>query len=229
VRSGAGWRIRWPAHHTSLSSLLVIAPASSLIQAEAGIVHLTAEAALGVDAGEQAERASRLIETFAARLGPYPHGSRFFAHLWSSSRGMEYDGAASASVDALEHEVFHSWFGRGVKPATASDGWIDEAITSWVTAVGEARLAAVAFPLSEPPVVLAPPSPWSRSTPREAYTVGARLFGDLAWRTSVDAVLDALACYREPFVSTAGLERHLAGALAVDVTPWWDRYVRGLV
>jgi hypothetical protein len=222
------WRIRWPDHHTSFSSLLVIAPTSSLVSAEVGAVQLTAEAGLGVDPVEQAERAATLIETFSARLGPYGHGSRFVAHLWNSTRGMEYDGATTASVEALEHEVFHSWFGRGVKPATANDGWIDEAITSWATAEGVARLEAVKFPLDQPPVVLAPASPWSRYTPREAYTVGARLFADLAWRTSVDAVLDALAAYEAPLVSTADLEAHLAESLSLDVAPWWDRYVRGL-
>ncbi len=124
------WRIRWPDHHTSLSSLLMIAPASSLVSGEAGPVRLTAEASLGIDPVEEAERAAAYLEAYSSLLGPYRHGSRFLAHLWGSTRGMEYDGAASASVKALEHEVFHSWFGRGVKPATASDGWIDEAITS---------------------------------------------------------------------------------------------------
>ena len=35
---------------------------------------------------------------------------------------MEYDGATTAAVGAVEHEVLHSWFGRGIKPARASDG-----------------------------------------------------------------------------------------------------------
>ena len=222
------WRIRWPAHHSSFSSLLLIAPASALVSADVGPVRLTAEAGLGIDPVEEAGRAAALIETYATLLGPYRHGSRFVAHLWSSTRGMEYDGAASASVKALEHEVFHSWFGRGIKPATASDGWIDEAITTWATGDGTGRLAAVKFPLDQPPIVLAPPSPWSRHTPREAYTVGAGLFADLAWRTSVDAVLGALAAFERPFVSTSALEAHLAESLGVDLGPWWDRYVRGI-
>ncbi|HWW52769.1 MAG TPA: hypothetical protein VNY84_03325 [Acidimicrobiales bacterium] len=222
------WRIRWPDHHTSLSSLLVIAPASSLVAAEAGPVQLTAEAVLALDPVEQAERAAAYIETYSTRLGAYRHGRHFVAHLWDSTRGMEYDGAASASVNALEHEVFHSWYGRGIKPATANDGWIDEAITSWATGDGTGRLWAVEFPLDQPPVVLAPPSPWSRHTPREAYTIGARLFADLAWRTSVDTVLDALAAYEGSFVSTAALQAHLAASLGIDVAPWWDRYVRGV-
>jgi len=223
-----GGRVRWPADHTSLSSLLVIAPESALVSATAGVVELTAEAGLGIDAQDQAARAAGWIERYAARLGAYPHGSRFLAHLWSSPRGMEYDGAASASVGALEHEVFHSWFGRGVKPASANDGWIDEAITSWVTG---RRLDGVPLALDLAPVVLCPASPWSRFTPREAYSVGAQLFADLAWRTSVDAVMDALAAYFAAnaggFVATAALEAHLADSLGVDVTPWWDRYVRG--
>ena len=81
---------------------------------------------------------------------------------------MEYDGATTASVAALEHEVFHSWFGRGVKPARASDGWIDEAWTSWATSsrrADEGRFAEDDLGLDEPPVLLYPPHPWSRFTP----------------------------------------------------------------
>ena len=66
----------------------------------------------------------------AARYGPWVHGDTFWAFVWGPGRGMEYDGATTASVPALEHEVFHSWFGRGVKPARAADGWIDEAWTT---------------------------------------------------------------------------------------------------
>ena len=91
---------------------------------------------------------------------------------------MEYDGATTTCAPALEHEVFHSWFGRGVKPACASDGWIDEAMASWATASRQAltgRFQAEALGLDEEPSVLSPVHPWSRRTPREAYTAGSRL------------------------------------------------------
>ncbi len=55
-----------------------------------------------------------------ARYGPWVHGDRFTCVLWGPGRGMEYDGATTAAVGALEHEVFHSWFGRGIKPLRAS-------------------------------------------------------------------------------------------------------------
>jgi hypothetical protein len=240
------WRVAWPAHHTSLSSMLVIAPAASLEAAttetsQGTTVELTAERA---PAGDEARRGPDALagqvgdwlEANAARIGPYLHGDRFTAHVWNSSRGMEYDGATTGSVHALEHEVFHSWFGRGVKPASANDGWIDEAITTWCTADGgndrPPRLSAAAFPLDEPPVLLCPLSPWSRFTPSASYSTGFRLFADLAHRGGgADAVLDALATFFSVnaggFVSTAGLEAHLAATLGVEVAPWWDRYVRG--
>src|SRR6202007_2624705 len=70
------------------------------------------------------------LVSLAARFEPWVHGDTFWAVLWGPGRGMEYDGATTTSVGALEHEVFHSWFGRGVKPARAGDGWIDEAWTT---------------------------------------------------------------------------------------------------
>jgi aminopeptidase N len=146
---------------------------------------------------------------------------------------MEYDGATTASMESIPHEVFHSWFGRGVKPSSARDGWIDEAYTSWCTSrVQDAPpLTPRALDLDETPTVLAPASAWSRFTPRAAYRMGYRLFAGLAHLSSTDAVQDAMAqLYRERaggFVSTDDLGRHLSESLGIDVGPWWDRYVWG--
>ena len=193
----------------------------------------------------------------AARFGPWVHGSRFteafdwkiLLHavavsaalvaggmVWGPGRGMEYDGATTASVAALEHEVFHSWFGRGVKPARAADGWIDEAWTSWATSTrrseGEARFAAVEQGLDEAPVVLYPPHPWSRFTPVESYREGARLCAGLAWRLGgAGRLRSAMAAWYRAhaggLVTTDGLETHLSQWSGLDVGPWFDRYVHG--
>ena len=145
---------------------------------------------------------------------------------------MEYDGATTASVGSLEHEVFHSWFGRGLKPASASDGWIDEAFTTWYTAgPPRPRQWAQPFDWSEPPVLLRPPSVWARYTPREAYSSGARFFAGLADVIGVDGLCDAMAAlYRSRvggFVSTDELEVHLAAAAGRGLGPAFARWVHG--
>jgi hypothetical protein len=148
---------------------------------------------------------------------------------------MEYDGATTASVDALEHEVFHSWFGRGVKPARASDGWIDEAYTTWSTASRRSelpRFASLELGLDEPPVELYPPHPWSRRTPTEAYSDGARLFAGLAHQLGGAHLLRAAMAdwYRNNagnLITTDGLGAQLKMSSGTDISPWWARYVHG--
>jgi hypothetical protein len=67
----------------------------------------------------------------------------------------------------------------------------------------------------------------------ESYREGSRLFAGLAFLMGgADRLREAMAgWYRAnagDFVTTDGLERHLTGAAAVDVGPWFRRYVHGL-
>jgi hypothetical protein len=216
-----GTHVTYPESFTSLSPMLVVVPE------ERYDLLSTVEDGLTVDtfklAGPEIDLAAchvTVAECLAhnrQRFGEYGHGDRFLAYVWGSTRGMEYDGATTASVGSLEHEVFHSWFGRGVKPAHASDGWIDEAFTTWYTAgPPRARQWAEPFDWSMPRVALRPTSRLARFTPREAYTVGARVFAGVADLLGVDGLCDTMgALYRARvggFVSTDELEEHLTSA-----------------
>jgi hypothetical protein len=170
-----------------------------------------------------------------ARYGGWVHGDTFWAFVWGPGRGMEYDGATTASVAALEHEVFHSWFGRGVKPARAGDGWIDEAWVSWATGTrraGQPRFHSEELPLDDPPVELYPHQPWARHTPLAAYTEGARLFAGLAFLFGgPDRLRAAMADWYQAnagrAATTDGLAAHLNAWSGRDISPWWARYVHG--
>jgi len=48
---------------------------------------------------------------------------------------MEYDGGTTTGQAALQHETYHSWWGRGLKPASQPDAWIDEGWTFYYTLV----------------------------------------------------------------------------------------------
>ncbi len=61
--------------------------------------------------------------------GAWPHASIVVYN--AGSGGMEYCGATITSVSALGHELFHSYFARGVMPANGNAGWVDEALASW--------------------------------------------------------------------------------------------------
>ena len=246
-KRGARWTVRYPPNYTSLSPLLVLAPADQV-----ELRHTTVSAggrALGVTvAGWDAEGTATAdldavladsvawLYYFSARYGPWAHGDEFLAVVHDHPRGMEYDGATTTSERALEHEIFHSWFGRGVKPARASDGWMDEAMATWATSSRQAtalRFGAEELDLDQAPTLLCPPHPWSRHTPREAYAAGARLLAGVAHLAGgAGSLRAALAAWHQAYggrgATTEDLADHLAAWCGRDLGPWWRRYVYGL-
>ncbi|MBX9768787.1 MAG: hypothetical protein K2X47_16050, partial [Bdellovibrionales bacterium] len=85
--------------------------------------------------------------------------------------GMEYAGATITSLEALSHEVGHSWFGRGVIPAGGNAGWLDEAITSW----RDMNFPKTSSLSGNQP--MADHGPYNRTTDGEAYGFGAEFIG----------------------------------------------------
>lgn len=227
-----GTTVTFPDRFTVISPMLVVAPSSRVELLQRDGRTTATLAGPEVDLDELDERTARWVEENERRFGPYDHGDRFTTYIWASSRGMEYDGGTTASIGSLEHEVFHSWFGRGVKPAAARDGWIDEAFDVWCTTEREPRIRSQPFPEDAgPPATLCPPSPWSRHTPREAYTQGAAFFAGLAHLMGVDELIAAMADLyqrrRGGFVSTDDLQAHLSEASGRDLGAEFARHVHG--
>lgn len=61
--------------------------------------------------------------------GAWPHAQLIVYN--AGMGGMEYCGATMTDASALGHEMFHSYFARGMMPANGNSGWIDEALASW--------------------------------------------------------------------------------------------------
>ena len=80
-------------------------------------------------------------------IGPYIHGNRFIAFLHVG--GMEYEGGTTTGTNALHHETFHSWWARGIKPASHPDAWFDEA---WTVFNIDTPPVATPFDFSSAPV-----------------------------------------------------------------------------
>ena len=167
---GYGWSVRYPDTFTSLSPLLVLAPSDqvraqqTMVQAGGNEtrVRVARVDGAGTDLHDVTADIAAWLSYFTERYGPWAHGDDFLAVVWDLPRGMEYDGATTACEPAIEHEVFHSWFGRGVKPACAADGWVDEAMATWATAsrrATAARFAVEELGLDEPPSLLYPAAP----------------------------------------------------------------------
>jgi hypothetical protein len=231
------WLIEYPATFTSLSPMFVLRPSHEIeLRRLRGPIEIVTAKVAESDADLEACEAD--VASWLAynehRYGPWVHGDRFTCVLWGPGRGMEYDGATTAAVGAVEHEVFHSWFGRGIKPARASDGWIDEAWTSWATNSRrreQGRFWVEELTLEEPPVLLYPPHEWSRHTPIESYQEGSRLFAGIAHRLGgAPQMRSAMAAwYRENaggFVTTDDLEEFLTRRNR-GISALFARYVHG--
>ncbi len=98
--------------------------------------------------------------------GAWPHSGLIVYN--AGAGGMEYCGATMTSLSALGHEMFHSYFARGVMPANGNAGWVDEALASWrdegyqssSTLMGTTRMSAHPY--------------YTRSTDMNAYNFGER-------------------------------------------------------
>lgn len=75
------------------------------------------------------EEASKVFHELEGDYGAWPHPVLVVYN--AGSGGMEYCGATMTSFSALGHELFHSYFARGVMPANGNSGWLDEALASW--------------------------------------------------------------------------------------------------
>lgn len=120
--------------------------------------------------------AQRTMQELEGDYGPFPHASltvynASLAHMGLG--GMEYTGATVTNKGALEHEMFHSYFARGVVPANGNAGWIDEALASWRDD-GYQRLSTLSGSSS-----MAAHAPYTRKTDTAAYSFGAQFMAFL--------------------------------------------------
>lgn len=227
------WDIGFPADSTAQSPMLVLAPASEVVSQSVMVdevelvVHRTE--AFSEEPGALLDLLADAYAEYVASTGAYRY-PRFVAVI-SPNAGMEYDGGTTSDVVALPHELFHSWFGRGVRPRRGADGWIDEAWNEYNT--GEPQFPATPMGMESPAVTLCDDdNPWSRSTPLAAYDTGKAVFAGIAAEAGVDQLRAAMrAFYAEHAgapVTTGMLEQHLHCALAVDaVRALFHRYVYG--
>ncbi len=172
------WSIAFPKRFTALSPLLEVRAADTLenltdtttLPHSAATVTIEAWKLLGDTAVSLTAEVNRLKTWLAENetaVGPYMHGGRFTAFL---SRGaMEYEGGTTSLPTYLRHESFHSWWGRGVKPASQPDAWWDEA---WTVYTINGAAGTVPFNFGAPPVELCPRNPWVRITTGSSYSSG---------------------------------------------------------
>jgi hypothetical protein len=233
------WSVAFPGRSTALSTLIEVRPADEFLSRTAAValpaagrtimVEAWTTRSSGIDlAAALADLSAWLVED-DSQIGPYLHGDRFVTFLLQG--GMEYDGGCTAIRGTLRHEAFHSWWGRGVKPAGQPDGWIDEA---WNTYHDNGAATVDPFDFAEPAQTLCSREPYSRVTPGASYAGGARVFAGIAALSSPPALTAAMSgfyrAHADQLITTLTLEEHLAagiGAAAPDVVDGFHHFVYG--
>lgn len=233
------WRLEFPSRFTALSPLLEVRAGDTLeLQTDTTVlpvsgrtVTLEAWKPLGsvVNLAGQLNTLKILLADNENGYGPYLHGSRFVA-FFNGSGGMEYEGGTTTSTGALLHETFHSWYGRGIKPAAQADGWWDEGFTSFHD---DGADDALPFDFATAPVLLCSRDPWQRNTPGNSYSDGSRFWRGIAALLGVTQLntlmKDLYVAHQGNPVSTAMIEEFLlcksGNAQVVDA---FHRFVYGL-
>jgi hypothetical protein len=231
------WAVAFPARFTAFSPLLELRAADTVtslvdtvaLPASGTIVSIEAWKPVSSTADLSAQMAN--LKTWLAAndsaYGQYLHGGRFVAFV--NVGGMEYDGGTTSSPGSLRHETHHSWWGRGVKPASQADGWWDEAWTVY-NDLGASGAAPLDF--ASPAVELSSRNPWVRSTPGDSYTKGEQFFEGAASLIGVTNLKSHMRSFflerNERPVTTADLEAFLVcRSGAADLVDAFHRFVYG--
>jgi hypothetical protein len=230
------WTILFPAYFTSSSFFLHLTdrPVEVLTQDYAGLERAIPVTVYGDDAESVSDAMAQTLG-FLAELegtyGAYAHAAVLVYVVQSLTpgvAGMEYCGATMTMIDALGHELTHSWFARGVMPADGNAGWIDEAIARWRDNGYPRQQPAP----NRPPRQLSGFSPYHRHTPRDSYTFGSLLLSELdflfASRGGLRPILSRLyRQFRRQLLTTPAFQEFLEQEGGVDLERTFARFVYG--
>lgn len=231
------WSIRFPAWFTSMSPLVELHAADEVRTASMATVLPDSRRAITVTAVKFATGGANLAATLHRIVGLLSEQERRYGEFTGDSYvcffhgapgGMEYAHATTTSESALRHEVIHSWFARGLTPATQADGWWDEGFTRYLE-TGE-RPEPIDF--RAPPVELCSRRPFQRTTAQDSYGAGSRVFRGISAMVGHDRLLETMRelykAHRGTSISTAGLEAHLVAATGeVALVDVFHRFVYG--
>jgi hypothetical protein len=173
------------------------------------------------------DEAIRVMKELEADYGPWGH-PRFLAYgTMVGTGGMEHSGATATSFGALDHEMLHSYFAKGVMPANGNSGWIDEAIASWRDK-GYQRTPTAGFTGSN----LGRRTPYNRSTDKRAYDLGNKFMSYLDYRLQDVGGLKAFlrgyfAAYKRTVVTTEHFKNNLEFFSGLDLSHEFNTLIWG--
>lgn len=228
------WQIEYPDYFTASSFYFHLAVKGRFAVERSSYEGLNGQIPLTVYSGSQSNvtRGMSNLKKYLAELegtyGAFAHAS-FTAYITDTGGGMEYCGATITSLGALGHETTHSWFARGVMPASGNAGWIDEAIASWRDNGYPRGNGTVGTPR-----ILAGFSPYKRYTTRDAYSYGAELMSDFdAMLSSTgfgglrNMLKEFFGHFKRQTITTPIFQAHMEKALGQNMQAFFDRNVYG--
>lgn len=168
--------------------------------------------------------AKEVMAELEADYGPWAHSS-LVAYQTLPGGGMEHSGAAQTSIGALDHEMLHSYFAKGIMPGRGDDGWIDEAIASWRD-YGYQRLPTVSFGASN----LGNHSPYKRNTDDRCYVLGRAFMAYLDYRLQNVGGLKAFlkgyfAAYKHTIWTTQHFKNNLEFFSGINFDAEFNQYI----
>jgi hypothetical protein len=128
------WVLDTEREIASYTVMFVLVPEEDTVLQERNIAGVDVRVlafAGGASIAEAFDRLAPWLTELQATLGPFPMPRGISLFLVSSGGGMEYFGGTITSLWAMEHEVFHMYYGCSTIMATYRDTWLDEAINMW--------------------------------------------------------------------------------------------------
>jgi aminopeptidase N len=128
------WVLDTEREIASYTLMFVLVPEEDTVLEERNIAGVDVRILAFVGGASVSEAFARLdpwLTELQVNLGPFPMPRGISLFLVSSGGGMEYFGGTITSLWAMEHEVFHMYYGCSAVMATYRDTWLDEAINIW--------------------------------------------------------------------------------------------------
>jgi len=228
------WKIQFPKYFTTSSFYFHLTNRSLLesrfvIQGKEKTIPITVYGNNQTWINQARSKLPGLFQELERDFGPYPHDS-FTAYLKApgGGGGMEYSGATISTVTALDHELFHSWFARGVMPAEGRSGWIDEAFASWRD---HGYFQAPSL-LSRAPTFLGTGSPFQKETPGNCYADGRQMIAELDRVFAEFGGMKPLMRlffkrYKHRVVTTEEFWNFISAKTKMNVDAYFHRYIWG--
>ncbi|MES2526928.1 MAG: hypothetical protein V4598_07560 [Bdellovibrionota bacterium] len=227
------WKVAYPAYFTTSSLFFHMTPKGSKRRIEETYTSISGRkfpiityTDWYLKTSDFMKYAKEVMAELEKDYGPWAHSS-LIAYGTLPGGGMEHSGATQTSIGALDHEMLHSYFAKGVMPAKGDDGWLDEAIASWRD-YGYQRLPSVSFTGSN----IGRQSPYKRNTDDRSYEYGRAFLAYLDYRLQDMGGLKAFlrgyfAAYKHTIVTTEHFKNNLEFFSGLDLSADFDQYIWG--